>query len=91
MVATRIEVVVDMSSARTGDRQRDAALPGSDWFKAKMFPTATYVANAAERRPDGSYVLKGALTMRGVTRPLDLPFTLTVENGRAKARGEVVK
>ncbi|NWG70675.1 MAG: YceI family protein [Parvularculaceae bacterium] len=84
----RIDVTVDMTSAVTGDKQRDSALPGSDWFKAKEFPVARYVARSVEKKPDGSYVAEGDLTIRGVTRRVPLPFTLTLDGKKATAKGE---
>lgn len=83
-----IDVTVDMSSARTGDRQRDAALPGSDWFKVKEFPAARYVAARVEKKADGSFIAHGNLTIRGVERSLPLPFTLQVDGKTATAKGE---
>lgn len=84
----RIEVTVDMTSAVTGDKQRDSALPGSDWFKAKEFPVARYVARSVEKKADGSYVAAGELTIRGVTKRVPLPFTLKLDGKEATAKGE---
>ena len=83
-----IDVVVDMTSARTGDRQRDAALPGSDWFKATEFPTARFSSTSVEKTGEGRYVAHGSLTMRGVSKSLDLPFSLTTAGNTAQAVGE---
>ena len=83
-----IDVTVDMTSAKTGDRQKDSALPGSDWFKAKDFPTARYVATNVEKKADGSYVANGDLTIRGVSKPTPLPFALAIEGANATAKGE---
>lgn len=85
---TSIEVTIDMTSARTGDRQRDLALPGSDWFKTKEFPTARFVATEVQKLDDGTYVAQGALEMRGVRRSLGLPFTLEISGDTAAAKGE---
>lgn len=84
-----IDVTIDMTSAATGDKQRDSALPGSDWFKAKEFPTARYVADRVVKNSDGSYVAEGELTMRGMSRPVALPFALAVDGNVATAHGEV--
>ncbi|MEQ1930843.1 MAG: YceI family protein [Parvularculaceae bacterium] len=83
-----IEVTIDMTSAATGDQQRDTALPGSDWFKVREFPSARYVATKVVRAADGSFVAEGDLTIRGVTKPLPLPFTLVIAGDAATAKGE---
>ncbi len=84
-----IAVTVDTSSAKTGDRQRDTALPGSDWFKAKEFPSATFVSDEVVATGDGAYEARGKLTIRDVTRDLVLPFALAIEDGKARAEGSV--
>lgn len=84
-----IEVVVDMTSAKTGDRQRDAALPTGDWFSAKSFPTATFSSSRVVDMGDGAYEAYGALKIRDAARDLMIPFTLTIEDGRATADGGV--
>lgn len=85
--AASIEVVVDMNSASTGDRQRDAALPTTDWFSAKAFPTAVFRSNTVVSTGEGAYEAHGALTIRDATQDLVLPFTLAIEGERATADG----
>jgi len=84
-----IEVVVDMNSAKTGDRQRDAALPTADWFAVKAFPTAIFRSREIVSVGEGAYEARGALTIRDATRQLALPFTLAIEGDRAKADGAI--
>lgn len=83
-----IDVVVDMTSARTGDRQRDSALPGSDWFKAKTYPTARFTSRDVAKTAEGRYLAQGALDMRGVSKPVLLPFALALSGATARATGE---
>lgn len=83
-----IKVAVDMSSAKTGDLQRDLALPEADWFDVKAYPSARYVSTDIEKTGEGSYVAHGALSIRDATKPLDLPFTLEITGDKAHAVGE---
>lgn len=85
-----IDVAVDMTSATTGDKQRDAALPGSDWFKAKDFPSARFQSSNVEEAGQGAYVAHGSLTIRDATKNVDLPFTLAIDGDKAKANGELM-
>jgi polyisoprenoid-binding protein YceI len=82
-------VTVDMSSAITGDRQKDEALPQSDWFDAKTFPKATFEAHSF--RPNGgeSYEAVGALTIRNVKKELVLPMTIEVSGATLHASGHL--
>jgi polyisoprenoid-binding protein YceI len=84
-----IDVDIDMSSVRTGDRQRDVALPGKEWFDAKAYPIAKFVSANVEETANGEYVAHGALTIREVTKKIDLPFSLEIEGDTARAIGEV--
>lgn len=84
---TSIDVAVDMTSAKTGDKQRDTALPGSDWFKAKDFPSARFQSSNVEETGAGAYVAHGSLTIRDATKNIDLPFTLAIDGDTAKASG----
>lgn len=87
--ASQVEVVVDMTSATTGDRQRDSALPDADWFGVRDFPTARFTSSEIVAVGDAAYEARGALTIRDATRDLALPFTLTIDGERARAEGEV--
>lgn len=86
--AARIEAVVYTASAKTGDRQRDAALPGADWFSSKAFPTARFVSDAVTSTRENTYSAAGKLSIRGIERDLTLPFRLAITDGRAIADAE---
>ncbi|MEM9170029.1 MAG: YceI family protein [Pseudomonadota bacterium] len=83
----RIEVVVDMASAVTGKKDRDRALPGKDWFDVKDHPQATFLAEGARATDDGGYEADGTLSIRGVSKPVTLAFSLAVEGDAATAEG----
>lgn len=82
-----IAVTVDLASAVTGDSQRDSALPGKDWFDIAEFPQAKFETTSIRKLGNGSFEAAGTLTIRGVTRPLTLPFTLDVTGTAAHAKG----
>jgi len=84
---SRVSVVIDMSSARSGDEQRDSSLPGMDWFDTAAHPKATFTATRFEKTGEGRFVARGTLTLRGVSRPLNMPFRLKIDGDRAEVRG----
>ncbi len=59
---------------------------GPDYFAADQFPTANYNGNIIAVQ-DG-HVLIGNVTLRGTTRPFEMPFTLTVDGQTADAEGQ---
>jgi len=82
-------VTFDMTSAATGDSSRDGALPQDDWFAAGRFPKATFTARSFKALGGNRYQAVGDLTIRGVTKPLTLPFTLVITGGVAKMNASV--
>ena len=84
---SKVTVSIDMASARTGDDQRDASLPAPDWFDTATHPKAVFTATRFEKVGEGRYVARGSLSLRGVSRPLSLPFRLTIDGDTATVRG----
>ena len=83
-------IVVDMASAVTGDKQKDAALPESDWFDVKAFPEAVFEVQSF--RPNGSpstYDAIATLTMRGVKMNLPTPLSIEISGDTLHAKGGV--
>jgi polyisoprenoid-binding protein YceI len=70
-----VHAEIAVGSVNTGNDQRDAHLKSADFFDAEAHPVATFTSNAVEANGD-NYVLRGELTLRGVTKPvaLDLDF-----------------
>lgn len=69
--ASKFDVEVDLASAKTGDKDRDTALPGSDFFDVAKFPKAHFVTTGLHK--DGNKVIaEGTLTLRGVSKPVRL-------------------
>jgi cytochrome b561 len=87
---TRVAVTIKTASARTGTGDIDSELAGAEWFNARQFPEATFAADKAEKTGDGAYKLTGTLTIKGKSRPVDVPFRLGLQGIRAKAEGEAV-
>jgi len=85
---SKVTVSIDMSSAKTGDAQRDATLPSGDWFDATGHPKAVFTATRFEKRGVDRYVAHGKLSLRGVTKAVDLPFKLTIAGDKARMSGD---
>ena len=64
-----------MKSVNTGDKDRDDHLLGEDFFDAEKYPTMVFKFTSVEMEDDEEGILKGTLTMHGVT----LPVTLELE------------
>ena len=84
-----IRARIGLASATTGDRQRDDALKGADWFAAKDYPAAEFASDDIKATGEGIYEAQGALTIRDVSRDIALPFVLSIEGDRAEATAEI--
>jgi polyisoprenoid-binding protein YceI len=72
----KIEFSAAIDSIDTNQKDRDAHLKSADFFDAATNPNLTFANGVLEKKGD-DYVLKGDLTMRETT----LPVELTVELG----------
>jgi polyisoprenoid-binding protein YceI len=82
-------IVVEVASIDTANRSRDDHLRSPDFFDAERYPQAVFVL-AAVRAEGSQTVVTGELTIRGVTRPLSVPVTLTVAGDAVRAAGRFV-
>ena len=85
--ASHATVTVNTASAVTGDPTRDQMLPTADWFNVGKFAKATFVTNSITQASPDHYVANGTLTLHGVSKPVALPFTLTIAKDVAKMDG----
>ena len=87
LAASRVTVVIDTASARTGDASRDEALPSNDWFASTRFPQAIFQATSFRALGGNRYSASGTLRIRDKTVPVTLPFALTIAGDTATMRG----
>jgi polyisoprenoid-binding protein YceI len=87
--AGHAKVTIDLASARTGDTQRDTALPQPDWFDTAAHPQASFEADHFIAKGGDAYDAPGKLTIRGIAKDVVLPFTLTISGDLATAKGHL--
>jgi polyisoprenoid-binding protein YceI len=72
------EVTIQVGSLDSRSDQRDEHLRGADFFDVATYPEMTFRSTrAAAGKRDGEYVLWGDLTIKGVTREVELELTYT--------------
>jgi polyisoprenoid-binding protein YceI len=83
-----VDVVIKSASINTDNNFRDNDLRGPNFLDVSKFPELTFKSKSVEKKGDG-YVAHGTLTIHGVSKDVDLPFTLTgpVNTQRGKAFG----
>ncbi len=67
-----IHFSLDVSSIDTNQSMRDAHLRSADFFDAELFPHITFQSNFFHKVHDDQYKLNGYLTLKGITKPIEL-------------------
>lgn len=84
-----VTATIDMGSVSAGDKERDGALPGKEWFNVKAFPKAVFQSDDFAKTGDSTYEARGTLTMKDKSQALTLPFTLDITGSKAQMAGTV--
>jgi len=88
--AARLEGVGRVESVVTLEENLTAHLQSPDFFDAQRHPETTFRSTSIERRGEDGVVVAGELTLKGVTRPVELHGTITgpvVDLGDAERLG----
>jgi polyisoprenoid-binding protein YceI len=70
--SAKFDVSADLTSVDTQNSDRDDALAGADFFDSKKTPQAHFVTQSFAKAAGGGIEAKGALTIRGQTKPVTL-------------------
>ncbi|WP_109124172.1 YceI family protein [Dyella sp. C11] len=70
------ELDVDLNSLDMGDAAWNAAVLKPAYLDADKARYAHFISTSVERKDDTHGVLRGNLTLRGVTHPVDIAFTV---------------
>ena len=79
----------DAASVDTGNRRRDNHLRSADFFEVQTHPTFTYEVSRATLSGPGRATLDGLLTIKGTTRPLQVPVSFSRTGDAADVEAEV--
>jgi polyisoprenoid-binding protein YceI len=77
----RLEGSVEVASIDTGESNRDGHLQSPEFFDAQQHPQISFQTKATELTGDGQITLKGEITIKGISKPIELTGTLA-ENGQ---------
>jgi polyisoprenoid-binding protein YceI len=71
-----VDFTAKIESIDTGVTGRDKHLLSADFFDVEKFPQMSFKSARVERKGKERYVLHGDLTLKGVTKPVAIPFTI---------------
>lgn len=69
---TRVMISIDAASIDTGSADRDAHLRSGDFLDVERFPKLHFFSSEVRRVSKEKWVMSGPLTMRDITRTVDL-------------------
>ena len=80
-----VVVVIKPASIDTGIERRDNHLRSADFFDVEKFPEIRFQSTRIEKRGK-SFVAHGTLTVKGVSKEIALPFSITGSNKDATGK-----
>lgn len=69
-----IKVTVDTASINSNHAERDKHLRGEDFLHVEKYPKAEFVSTSVQKTGEKTGLLKGKLTLHGVTRDVEIPI-----------------
>ena len=83
-----IEASVDAKTVSTGIGMRNHDLRSKEeWLNTDKFPTISFRSEKIEKGGNG-YKALGKLTLKGVTKPVEIPFTFTGNGSTGLFKGQ---
>src|ERR1700676_1545595 len=83
-----ITASVDAKTVRTGISLRNSDLRNKEeWLNTDKYPRITFRSKKIEKATNG-YKALGELTIKGVTKPVEIPFTFTSKDATGLFKGQ---
>jgi polyisoprenoid-binding protein YceI len=73
--ASSVALSIAAASIDTATPDRDAHLRSEDFFFVEKYPTIDFTSSQITRKSDGSFAVRGTLTIRGVARDVVVPVS----------------
>lgn len=84
---SKIGFTVDLASASLGAAETEAEVAKPGWFNTKAFPQATFQSTAIKALGGGKFEVAGKLSIKGNSRDVLVPATVTQSGGNTLAAG----
>ncbi|HEX8924172.1 MAG TPA: YceI family protein [Terriglobales bacterium] len=72
-----VNATIKASSITTDNSMRDKHLNSADFFDTAKYPEIVFHSTSVRKTGEGQYVAVGNLTIKDVTKQVEVPFTLT--------------
>jgi polyisoprenoid-binding protein YceI len=86
--STKAEFEVELGSIDLGNEEGETEAKRKLWLNVESFPKAKFVAASVKSLAPGRYEASGPLTIKGITRNIVAPFTMTEAAGTRLVEGQ---
>jgi polyisoprenoid-binding protein YceI len=87
--AAKLDVTVKVTSADMKNGDVNRAIRGPEWFDFARFAQAEFHADNIRRVAPGRYLARGVLSLKGMKKELEVPFTWQESANTATMEGEL--
>jgi polyisoprenoid-binding protein YceI len=77
LAGSKARIEVELGSVDTGSDEADTEVKRRNWFNVSAFPAAKFVSTGVTELGPGRYAARGELSIKGITREITAPFTVT--------------
>lgn len=74
LAESKADFTIDVTSVNTQEAKRDKHLRSKDFFNTDKYPSMRFVSEKFTKVDDKNYIAHGKLTIRDVTKDIELPF-----------------
>lgn len=72
----KMSAVIKVNSLDSNNETRDGHLRGEMWLNAEKHPEITFISSQVNKQTNGSYVMTGNLTIKGITNNVEFPIEI---------------
>lgn len=83
----RLEVTVNLASVDMYSSDVNEAIRQQEWLDVEEVGPAKFISDRITALGNGRFVAKGTLRLKGVTKPLEVPFTWRTHGGTTSMDG----
>jgi polyisoprenoid-binding protein YceI len=83
---SKMDVVVDAATIKTGNAAKDKHARGENWFDVSKYPKISFKSTSFSKTSDG-YLVNADLRLRNISKAVSIPFQFIEENGKGRFSG----
>ncbi len=87
--SSKVDFTVNIASVNTGNKKRDSHLQSKDFFNVKKWSTMKFTSTSI-KKSGSNYVAVGKLTIRDVTKSIEIPFKVLGVQDHPMKKGNLV-